>query len=123
MDNNHNRYVSEHPAPSGYENELLDHLIEECAEVIQRVTKAKRFGLAEVQEGQTLTNAERIAMEAGNVVAVLDALTDANIFTCEMMNQGYYAKEAGMKKWMQHSPPRDFGLMFVDTAIQENGYA
>jgi hypothetical protein len=42
---------------------LLTVLSEECAEVSQRVSKALRFGLAEVQPGQTMTNAERIVEE------------------------------------------------------------
>ena len=42
---------------------LLDCLAEECAEVIQRVCKAQRFGLREVQPGQEMTNADRILYE------------------------------------------------------------
>lgn len=39
---------------------LLSILAEECCEVGQRVSKALRFGLDEVQPGQDLSNAERI---------------------------------------------------------------
>jgi NTP pyrophosphatase (non-canonical NTP hydrolase) len=42
---------------------LLTILMEECAEVAQRASKALRFGLTEVQTGQSLTNAERINEE------------------------------------------------------------
>ena len=56
------------------EDHLLDILIEECAEVIQRATKAKRFGLLEVQPEQALTNGRRIAYEVNDLVAVADML-------------------------------------------------
>lgn len=42
---------------------LLTFLREKCAEVSRRASKALRFGLAEVQPGQSLTNAERINEE------------------------------------------------------------
>ncbi len=50
---------------------LLTLLTEECAEVQQRATKAMRFGLLEVQEGQKLDNAERIIDEFHDLIAVV----------------------------------------------------
>ena len=55
---------------------LLTCLAEECTEVGQRVTKALRFGLAEVQAGQTLTNRQRIAEEYRDLVAVASSGAD-----------------------------------------------
>jgi len=55
---------------------LLTCLAEECAEVAQRVSKALRFGLDEIQPGQTLTNAERIAQELNDLVAVAELLEE-----------------------------------------------
>lgn len=52
------------------EEHLLLCLAEECAEVAQRVSKALRFGLDEVQEGQALSNRERITEELYDLVAV-----------------------------------------------------
>ena len=49
---------------------LLICLMEECDEVGQRVSKALRFGLSEVQPGQNLTNAERIVEELGDLLSV-----------------------------------------------------
>jgi hypothetical protein len=48
---------------------LLTILAEECAEVAHRVSKAIRFGLEEVQPGQTLTNAERVREEVYDLTA------------------------------------------------------
>lgn len=53
---------------------LLNVLIEECAEVIQRATKAKRFGLWEIQPEQRLTNQERLVYELNDLVATADLL-------------------------------------------------
>jgi hypothetical protein len=54
----------------------LEHLLtisaEECTEVGQRVSKALRFGMREVQEGQALDNAERIRREFVDLVAALE---------------------------------------------------
>lgn len=55
---------------------LLSCLAEECCEVGQRVSKALRFGLAEVQAGQPLTNAERIAEELRDLWSVALMLSD-----------------------------------------------
>jgi len=56
------------------EEHLLDILIEECAEVIQRVTMAKRFGLLEVQPAQELNNQQRIILEFCDLAAVVEML-------------------------------------------------
>jgi NTP pyrophosphatase (non-canonical NTP hydrolase) len=58
---------------------LLTCLAEECAEVAQRVSKALRFGLTEVQPGQGKDNAERIAEELGDLYAVALILADENV--------------------------------------------
>jgi NTP pyrophosphatase (non-canonical NTP hydrolase) len=62
---------------------LLVCLAEECAEVSQRVSKALRFGLAEVQPGQPLNNAERIAGELDDLFAVARILADEGILPRE----------------------------------------
>lgn len=54
-----------------YNEYLLTCLAEEAAEVIQRVEKAKRFGMDEVQEGFTENNAERLAGEIEDFLGVL----------------------------------------------------
>lgn len=59
---------------------LLDILIEECAEVIQRATKAKRFGMQEIQPEQSLTNEQRITYELNDVLAVADMLLGSELW-------------------------------------------
>lgn len=52
------------------EEYFLVCLAEECDEVSQRVMKALRFGLDEVQEGQALSNKQRISEELFDLVSV-----------------------------------------------------
>ena len=59
------------------EEHLLTIVAEECNEVGQRASKALRFGLNEIQEGQTLTNAERLIYEFNDLVAVMEMLREA----------------------------------------------
>ena len=58
---------------------LLNTLAEECCEVGQRVSKALRFGLHEVQEGQPFNNAERIELELADLYAMVGILVDRGL--------------------------------------------
>jgi NTP pyrophosphatase (non-canonical NTP hydrolase) len=58
---------------------LLACLAEECAEVSQRVAKALRFGVNEVQPEQGLTNAERIVDELADLLAIVAMLQERDI--------------------------------------------
>jgi superfamily II helicase len=53
---------------------LLACLAEECTEVGQRALKAQRFGVSEIQPGQTLDNFERMFMEFTDLCAVMEML-------------------------------------------------
>lgn len=53
---------------------LMVIAMEECVEVAQRLSKALRFGLTEIQPEQLATNSERIRYEYTDLVAVLDML-------------------------------------------------
>ena len=58
---------------------LLTCLAEECMETAQRITKALRFGLHEVQPGQRLSNLDRIGLEYGDFLAVKQLLTEHGV--------------------------------------------
>lgn len=64
---------------------LLTCLAEECTEVGQRVAKALRFGLDEIQSGQPLTNRQRIAEEYRDLVAVANILVEEGILAVHEM--------------------------------------
>lgn len=83
---------------------LLCCLAEECAEVAQRVSKALRFGLSEVQPGQDLDNAARITGELVDLNAVLTMLMDAGALPhLPMETAPYEAKREKVRKYMAYS--------------------
>ncbi len=53
---------------------LLSIVAEECTEVGQRASKALRFGMTEVQEGQIYDNSERILHEVSDLAGALELL-------------------------------------------------
>src|SRR5690349_25006079 len=53
---------------------LLIIAMEECNEVAQRISKALRFGLTEVQPDQEMNNVERINQEFNDLKAVMELL-------------------------------------------------
>ncbi len=57
---------------------LLTVLAEEGSEVAHRVSKALRFGVDEIQPGQTDTNGERIRFEVYDVIASYLIAADEN---------------------------------------------
>ncbi len=61
------------------DDHLLVLLIEECAEIQHRASKALRFGLSEMQRNQERTNAERLGEEIDDLTAVLQLVRGANL--------------------------------------------
>ena len=48
--------------------EVMDILQEECAEVIQAVSKISRFGIDNMKPGKPLTNREHLEEELGDML-------------------------------------------------------
>lgn len=82
---------------------LLTILAEECAEVAQRASKALRFGLGEVQPGQSLTNAERIVGELADLFSVVSMLVDEEHINLCGSAAAEQAKRAKVEKFLQLS--------------------
>lgn len=82
---------------------LLTILAEECAEVAQRASKALRFGLGEVQPGQSLTNAERIVGELTDLFSVVSMLVDEEHINLCGNVAVERAKRAKVEKFLQLS--------------------
>lgn len=60
--------------PLSEEQYLVTCLAEECAEVAERAAKVLRFGRYDVEEGQELTNEQRLAQELNDLLAVVELL-------------------------------------------------
>lgn len=97
------RFVTPCPLPNDHECELLTILIEECAEVQQRATKALRFGLDEIQPGQPYTNKFRLGSEVGDLLEVLDRCIAAVIIRETSIEEGRVNKRKQLDKYMQTS--------------------
>lgn len=82
---------------------LLSCLAEECTEVGQRVSKALRFGLAEVQPGQPLSNAERIAGELVDLLAVVGMLENEGIIEVPRDQVAINRKKDKVRKFMAYA--------------------
>jgi NTP pyrophosphatase (non-canonical NTP hydrolase) len=82
---------------------LLWIVAEECAEVAQRVSKAARFGLKEVQPGQPLSNAERIVQEFDDLLAVVVMLKDEGCLPASGGKAALLAKKAKVEKFLRYS--------------------
>lgn len=98
------RFVSPCKPPEGLERELLEILAEECAEVIQRVTKALRFGVEEVQPGQPDSNSRRIGLELGDVMETVDKLRSCRTLDGRDIQDGMIRKEAQLARFLQSRP-------------------
>lgn len=95
------RFVSPEPPPTAYEAELLTILIEECAEVQQRATKMLRFGVAEVQPGQSLTNAQRLSEEVGDLLVMINYAERSGLLERTSIEAGQRRKHVKLAKYLQ----------------------
>ena len=82
---------------------LLTILSEECVETSQRVSKAIRFTLDEVQPGQNLTNAQRIVYEFNDIVAVMEILHEEGIFDKVIDREAINKKKLKVAKYLAYS--------------------
>src|SRR3546814_11349973 len=88
-----------------YDEYLLDVAAEECSEIAQRISKALRFSLGEVQPGQALTNAERIVGELVDLKAIVEMLEERGLIDCAPLHDRSLiaAKKAKVEKFSAYS--------------------
>jgi NTP pyrophosphatase (non-canonical NTP hydrolase) len=83
------------------QTEILLILAEECAEVIQAISKIKRFGLNTEYKGTT--NFEMLAIELGDVLALIELTKQAELgLTDEMLNSAKIDKLERIKNWLNY---------------------
>lgn len=95
------KFITPCELPSPYEREVLTILIEECAEVQQRASKMLRFGVAEIQPGQPLTNRERLSVEIGDLQALFDMAMEAGLVSTYEVIRATRKKQEKLLKYMQ----------------------
>jgi NTP pyrophosphatase (non-canonical NTP hydrolase) len=85
--------------PSTKVNEILDILQEECAEVIQSISKCRRFGMENVYIKESGTQRENLVKEIGDVVAMIELLEQHGVVTQEEITVAKQNKFNKLRKW------------------------
>ena len=80
-------------------NEVMDILQEECAEVVQAVSKIRRFGIDNAKPNTPHTNREHLEEELGDMLAMIDILMVNNVVSWGNLHQAKRAKIEKLKKW------------------------
>jgi NTP pyrophosphatase (non-canonical NTP hydrolase) len=81
------------------EHEILLIAQEECAEVIQAVSKCFRFGLDNIKPGKPLTNRQHLAEELGDLQAMIDLCITHDLVNFEEVIRASENKIEKLKKW------------------------
>jgi len=79
--------------------EVMDILQEECAEVIQAVSKISRFGLDNLKPGKPKTNREHLEDVLDGLQAMVEKLQEPDIVSYAAIEQAAAAKREKLKIW------------------------
>lgn len=79
--------------------EVMDILQEECAEVIQAVSKISRFGIDNFKPGKPKTNREHLEEELGDMLAMIDILIELKVVDKSNLDAANLAKKEKLKQW------------------------
>jgi NTP pyrophosphatase (non-canonical NTP hydrolase) len=80
------------------DDEILTILQEECAEVIQTVSKIRRFGINDTFNNNT-TNREHLISEVGDLLAMISLTRKLYDITDDELTVAITAKMAKLKKY------------------------
>jgi len=79
-------------------NEILDILQEECAEVIQAISKIRRFGIDNsYKDGGT--QREHLVQELGDVTLLIELLKAHRVFTDAELRAAQLRKSQKLVEW------------------------
>jgi len=79
------------------EKEVLRIAQEECAEVIQAISKVFRFGMNELFNGDT--NKQRLEMELGDLLCMVELMIEKNLVSREKIDQSLLNKRTRLETW------------------------
>jgi NTP pyrophosphatase (non-canonical NTP hydrolase) len=80
-------------------NEILNILQEECAEVIQAISKCRRFGMENVYLNGEGTQREQLVQELGDVRLLIELLHAHQLFTEQEIKAAERRKATKLSKW------------------------
>ena len=81
------------------EKEVMDILQEECAEVIQAVSKISRFGIDNFKPGKPKTNRAHLEEELGDMLAMIDIMIELSVISLDNLEIAKKAKVEKLKQW------------------------
>jgi len=79
--------------------EILDILQEECAEVIQNISKCRRFGMENVYLKGDGTQREQLVQELGDMLLLVELLQSHELFTEKEIQEAKARKGAKLAVW------------------------
>lgn len=79
--------------------EVMDITQEECAEVIQAISKISRFGIDNFKPGKPKTNRQHLEEEMGDMLAMVDIMLEQGIVSQAKLDIAKTAKIEKLKKW------------------------
>lgn len=80
-------------------DEVMNILSEECAEVIQAVSKINRFGMDNYKPGKPKTNRQHLEEELGDLMAMIDILQEMDVVSYANIERAAEAKHEKLKQW------------------------
>lgn len=91
--------------------ELLTLLAEECAEVVQSVTKILRHGMYSHHPADpSRTNQTLLNREVGQVLAAIAMLKSIGVLETAALEQAHASKLATVQQYLHHHTPRGLSL-------------
>ena len=78
-------------------SEIMDVTQEECAEVIQAISKIRRFGLE--SEHNSVTNKEHLEEEVGDLMCMLNLLDEFGLVDWTKVSLYAQNKRRKLQKW------------------------
>ena len=77
----------------------MDILQEECAEVIQIVSKIRRFGIDEIHLKRGMSNREMLCEEVGDVLCMVELLRELEIIDDTSIQSAVQNKRKKLEQW------------------------
>jgi NTP pyrophosphatase (non-canonical NTP hydrolase) len=87
--------------------ERLALLSEECAEVIQCVTKIIRFGYDSHKPSTGVGNKDHLELELGDLTAIIDIMIDSKDISAETLKQANLNKLIRINKYLKFNEIRN----------------
>lgn len=79
------------------EDEILRITQEECAEVIQAISKVFRFGMDEIYNDQS--NRQRLTSELGDLQCMIDLIKETKLVSTHELNEAVRSKRERLETW------------------------